>query len=325
MIGTGQHRGLLDRALADFGLAADRDLDLMRAGQGLAELTSRALAAISECLGEERPDFVLAVGDTTTVFASALACFYLGLRFGHVEAGLRTGDPLRPFPEEKNRELTARLAEVHFAPTPGARGNLVREGIDAESILVTGNTVIDALRMVLAQAPTLRDRPPGDRFLLATAHRRENWGAPMREIAGALRDLLDRDSGLGLLFPAHPNPEVRGPIAEALGDHPRARVVEPLGYPEFVAAMASASAIVTDSGGVQEEAPALGKPVIVLRPETERPEAGGTLVGTDRAKIVAAVERALRTAPSEVPSSSPFGDGRAAEADRAGGGEAVGG
>jgi UDP-N-acetylglucosamine 2-epimerase (non-hydrolysing) len=319
ILSTGQHRGLLDRALADFGLEADRDLDLMRPGQGLAEMTARALVAISGALADDRPDLVLAVGDTTTVFATALACHYERVAFGHVEAGLRTGEPYRPFPEEKNRELAARLAAIHFAPTPAAKANLVREGINPAAILVTGNTVIDALRMVLKTAPALSIEPPGERFVLVTAHRRESWGEPMRAIAGALRDLVDRDPTLGLVVPAHPNPEVRGPLSASLAGHPRVRLIEPMGYPEFVAAMAASAVIVTDSGGVQEEGPALGKPVIVLRPETERPEAlaggGSILVGTDRGRIVAAVEECLRRRPSRGGPTelTPFGDGRAAE------------
>lgn len=314
VIGTGQHRDLLARALSDFGLEADRDLGLMRPGQSLADLTSGALSALARVFDEERPDLVLAVGDTTTVFASALACHYARIPFGHVEAGLRTGEPYRPFPEEKNRELTARLAAIHFAPTVQARANLLREGIADGAIHLTGNTVIDALRLVMEQSPRSVERPPGDRFILATAHRRENWGEPMHAIAGALRDLLDRHPTLGLLVPTHPNPAVREPLSLALSDHPRARLVEPLNYPEFVAAMAEASVIVTDSGGVQEEAPALGKPVIVLRPETERPEAGAVLVGTDRRKIVEAVEEALGDRRATGTSAtSPFGDGWAAE------------
>lgn len=315
VVGSGQHGSLLDRALADFGLVADRDLGLMRAGQGLAELTGRALTALAGCLAEEAPDLVLAVGDTTTVFAAALACHYRQVPFGHVEAGLRTGDRYRPFPEEKNRELTARLADLHFAPTEAARSALLREGIDPRSIHLTGNPVIDALRMTLERCPRPPIRPPGDRFVLVTAHRRENWGAPMREIAAALRELVDRDRGLGLVVPAHPNPEVRGPLAEALRDHDRVRLIDPVGYPEFVALMAAAAAILTDSGGVQEEGPALGKPVLVMRSETERPEAeaaGSRLVGTDRGSIVAAVEACLR-AGAAPRSASPFGDGHAAE------------
>jgi UDP-N-acetylglucosamine 2-epimerase (non-hydrolysing) len=318
VIATGQHRGLLDRALADFDLAADRDLDLMKPGQSLAELTGRALVALSQCLAEEQPDLVLAVGDTTTVLATALACHYERIAFGHVEAGLRTGEAYRPFPEEKNRELAARLAAVHFAPTMTARNNLLREGIAPDSIHVTGNTVIDALARVRREGIRLSFNPPGERFVLVTAHRRENWGEPMRRIAAALRDLVDRDSTLGLVIPAHPNPEVRTPLMRALGDHPRVLLIEPLGYPEFVAAMAASAVILTDSGGVQEEGPALGKPVVVLRPETERPEALGQwscLVGTDREKIVKTVEFYLNQtfAYDNGTVVSPYGDGRAAE------------
>ena len=318
ILATGQHRGLLDQALADFDLTPDRDLGLMREGEGLAEMTARALVAISAALLDDRPDLVLSVGDTTTVLATALACHYARIPFGHVEAGLRTGEPYRPFPEEKNRELAARLATVHFAPTPRARANLIREGIDPAAVLVTGNTVIDALRMVLKTAPALTIVPPGRRFALVTTHRRENWGEPMRAIAAALRDLVDRDETLGLVIPAHPNPAVRGPLEERLAGHPRVLLIEPLGYRAFVAAMAASAVIVTDSGGVQEEGPALGKPVIVLRPETERPEAlggGSHLVGSDRGAIVAAVEEALRHQPDERDgqTTTAIGDGRAAE------------
>ena len=314
VVGSGQHRGLLDRALADFDLTADRDLGLMKAGQSLAEMTARALEALSRCLAEERPDLVLAVGDTTTVLATALACHYEQIPFGHVEAGLRTGDRYRPFPEEKNRELTARLAEIHFVPTAAAREALLGEGIDPGSIHLTGNTVIDALQETLARHPALPIAAPGERFVLVTAHRRENWGAPMRAIASALGDLVDRNPGLGLVVPAHPNPEVRGPLSRVLEGHDRVLLIEPQGYPEFVALMAASAAIVTDSGGVQEEGPALGKPVLILRSETERPDAepsGARVIGTDRRGIVAAVEACLAR-PAPVP-RSPFGDGRSAE------------
>lgn len=315
VVGSGQHRGLLERALADFGLEADRDLGLMRPGQSLAEMTARALVALTDCLARERPDLVLAVGDTTTVFSAALACHYVKIPFGHVEAGLRTGDRYRPFPEEKNRELTSRLAEIHFAPTVAARASLLREGIDPGAVHLTGNTGIDALRMTLARGPRPPIDPPGERFVLVTAHRRENWGAPMQEVAAALRELIQRDAGLGLVIPAHPNPEVRRPLAEALGDHERVRLIDPVDYPGFVALMAASAVIVTDSGGVQEEGPALGKPVLVLRSETERAEAvacGSRLVGTDRRAIVEGVEACLAAGAPARP-ASPFGDGRAAE------------
>ena len=317
LIASGQHRGMLDRALADFGLTADRDLDLMRPGQSLSEITARGLTALTDAFSQEKPDLVLAQGDTTTVLAAGLACHYSRIPFGHVEAGLRTGDRYRPFPEEINRALASRLAEIHFAPTPQSRANLLREGIATETIFVTGNPVIDALRFMSNRSPALPVEPPSGRFLLVTAHRRENWGEPMRQIAAALRDLVDRDEGLGIVFPAHPNPEVRRPMEAELGSHPRVRLIEPVGYPAFVALMSASAMIVSDSGGIQEEGPALGKSVVVLREETERPEALGSglvsLVRPEREAIVAAVEARARASVRPGVSSSPFGDGWAAE------------
>ncbi len=317
IVSTGQHRGLLDLALSDFELSADRDLGLMRPGQGLAELTARALEAISADLADERPDLVLAVGDTTTVFASALACHYHRIPFGHVEAGLRTGRRYEPFPEEKNRELTARLAAIHFAPTAIARGNLLREGIDPGAIKLTGNPVIDALRWTLARGCDSPVQPPARRYLLVTAHRRENWGEPIREIARAVADLVDRFEDLGAVVPAHPNPEVRRPMAEALEGRDRVLLIDPVGYPQFVALMAGAAVILSDSGGVQEEGPALGTPVLVLRHETERPEAvalgSARLVRPDRTTIVAEASKVLNAPGARGLSRLPFGDGRAAE------------
>jgi UDP-N-acetylglucosamine 2-epimerase (non-hydrolysing) len=319
ILATGQHQQLLSDALADFGLVADRNLGMMRKGQSLPRMTGRMLVALSAAIEEEKPDLILAVGDTTTVLASALSSYYAQIPFGHVEAGLRTGQPYRPFPEEKNRELSARLASLHFAPTRASRLNLIREGISTEDVIVTGNTVIDALRITLDATPVLEIDPPGSRFVLVTAHRRENWGPPMVRIAGALRDLVDGDESLGLIVPAHPNPRVRRPLTQALGGHDRVRLIDPLPYRQFVAAMAASAAIVTDSGGVQEEGTALGRPVLILRPETERPEVvetgGARLVGTDRKAIVEAIEESLRrpTSPSKGPTSSPLGDGRAAE------------
>lgn len=320
IIATGQHRGLLDAALGDFGLRADLNLDLMRPGQGLPELTARALTALAGCFETERPDLVLAQGDTTTVLAAALASFYGRIPFGHVEAGLRTGRPLAPFPEERNRVLAGHLAAIHFAPTALARANLLREGIDPTTILVTGNPVIDALQWITPRIPPLPGRLGPGRFLLVTAHRREHFGAPLREVVAALRDLIGRNPDLNLVLPVHPNPEAGGPLREGLGGMDRVNLVEPVGYPEFVALMKDAALILTDSGGVQEEAPALGTPVLVLRDETERPESIATgsacLVGTDRAAIVAAVERVWRGAsPQARPrvGSSPYGDGWASE------------
>jgi len=318
VVSTGQHRGLLDRALADFGIAADLDLGLMRGGQGLADLTARALVALAGAFEADRPDLVLAQGDTTSVMATALACHYNRIPFGHVEAGLRTGRRYLPFPEEMNRALTSRMAEVHFAPTAEARANLLREGIDPGSIHVTGNTVIDALLLMAGRATPLPVRPTTERFLLVTAHRRENWGGPLRRVCEALRSVVARNPDLSLVFPVHPNPEVRRVADECLGGLDRVHLIGPVGYPEFVALMKASYLIVTDSGGVQEEAPSLGKPVLVLRGETERPEAveAGTalLVGTDGGAILASVERLLgdpeayRTFARTV---NPYGDGRA--------------
>jgi len=318
IVATGQHRGLLDRALADFGLAADVDLALMRPGQDLPELTARALVALAEEFRGNRPDYVLAQGDTTTVFCAALASRYAQVPFGHVEAGLRTWQPT-PFPEETNRVLTTHLADLHFAPTESARRNLLREGIGAGSIHVTGNTAIDALKLIADRAPPLPVTPATPRFLLVTAHRRENLGAPLAAIAGAVADLVDRHADLSVVWPVHPNPGVRAAVADALAGRARVHLIEPVGYPEFVALMRASFLILTDSGGIQEEAPSLGRPVLVLRESTERPEAieagAARLVGTDRAAIVAAVEELL--GHPEVYDRfarvvNPFGDGRAA-------------
>ena len=320
LVTTGQHRGLLDQALADFDLVADVDLDLMRPDQTLAETTGRALVALSEALGRMLPSLVLAQGDTTTVLAAALASYYLRVPFGHVEAGLRTGQPYRPFPEEKNRAVASHLAELHFAPTAQARANLLREGIADASIFVTGNTVIDALRMTASRPvePSVRAATP--KYLLVTAHRRESQGEPLSHICEALADLVRRHHDLSVVFPVHPNPRVRDVVRLALGGLERVQLVEPQGYSEFVALMKRSYLILTDSGGVQEEAPALGKPVLVLRDETERPEAvaAGTvqLVGTRRGAIVGAVEDLLdsperyRRFATVV---NPYGDGWAAE------------
>jgi UDP-N-acetylglucosamine 2-epimerase (non-hydrolysing) len=318
ILATGQHRGLLDQALADFGLRPDADLGLMRPNQGLADLTARALTGLSEHFERARPDLVLAQGDTTTVLATALACHYQRIPFGHVEAGLRTGDPDHPFPEEKNRELADHLAALHFAPTVGARANLEREGIRGAGVQVTGNTVIDALELVVRQEPQLPVRPATARFLLVTAHRRESFGAPLARIVAALGDVLGRHADLSVVFPVHPNPNVREAVG-ALAGHPRAQLIEPVSYPSFVALMKASLAILTDSGGVQEEAPSLGKPVLVLREVTERPEAveagAVRLVGTDRAAIVAAVEALVGSADggSGARILNPYGDGHASE------------
>jgi UDP-N-acetylglucosamine 2-epimerase (non-hydrolysing) len=320
LISTGQHRELLDQALADFGLTADLDLGLMRPGQSLAEVMSRTLTALDRAFIEELPDLILAQGDTTTVLASALASFYRKVPFGHVEAGLRTGNPDRPFPEEKNRVLTSHLASIHFAPTPRSRLNLLAEGISDRSIHVTGNTAIDALRLTADRSSPLPFPIETDRMILVTAHRRESFGPPMVETCLALLDLIERDPRLSVVFPVHPNPKVVEVVETHLRGRPRIQLIEPVGYLEFVALMKASFLILTDSGGVQEEGPSLGKPVLVLRDETERPEAveAGTarLVGPHRRAIIDAVE-ALSNDPDlyrkTATIANPYGDGWASE------------
>lgn len=320
VLATGQHGDLLAQALADFGLTPDQNLEIMRPDQGLADLTARALVALDRALAHEPPDLVLAQGDTTSVLCTALACHYHQIPLAHVEAGLRTGIRYAPFPEEKNRVLASHLATWHFAPTPLARANLLKEGIASESIHVTGNTVIDALKATAARLPALPVRPATERFLLVTAHRREHFGAPLEQICAALLALVDRREELSVVYPVHPNPNVSQRVHERLGRHPRIHLIAPVDYPAFVALMSSAFVILTDSGGVQEEAPALGKPVLVLREATERPEAvaAGTVrvVGSKRAAIVAAVEE-LCDRPEVYArfarAVNPYGDGHAAE------------
>jgi UDP-N-acetylglucosamine 2-epimerase (non-hydrolysing) len=322
VLATGQHRGLLDLALRDFGIVADRDLELMRPDQDLADLTARAILALTEELARERPELVLAQGDTTTVLTTALACYYQKIPFGHVEAGLRTFRPYAPFPEEKNRVLTSHLAELHFAPTPGARANLLREGIAPQAIHVTGNTVVDALEAIARRSIPLPVRPATERFLLVTAHRRENFGRPLEEICHALLELVGRDPELSIVATVHPNPRVSEVVGGLLSGHDRIHLLGPLGYSEFVALMKSAEAILTDSGGVQEEAPSLGKTVFVFREATERPEAVAAglarVVGHDRQAIVESFERWRREESGRglrrsSPAVSPYGDGHASE------------
>jgi len=321
VLATAQHREMLDQTLAFFDLRPDVDLDLMRAGQSLADLTARLVAALDPVLAAERPDCVLAQGDTTTVMATALCAFYQKVRFGHVEAGLRTHDKWLPFPEEMNRALCGRLADIHFAPTARARDNLLREGVPAASVHMVGNTVIDALLWSAERVPEGRFQPPpGQRLLLVTAHRREHFGARFESLCAALRELAGRQD-VRILYPVHPNPNVREPAHRLLGGHPRIELCEPLDYPDMVAAMKASTLILTDSGGVQEEAPSLGKPVLVLREQTERPEgvqAGAArLVGTDHGRIVAAA-RELLDDPAAYRAMTgilnPYGDGTSGRA-----------
>ncbi|MGZ4268285.1 MAG: non-hydrolyzing UDP-N-acetylglucosamine 2-epimerase [Solirubrobacteraceae bacterium] len=327
VIVTAQHRELLDQALAPFGIVPDVDLDLMRAGHGLNDLTRRVLEGMDRVLADERPDLMLVQGDTTTVFAAALAAFYRGIPIGHVEAGLRSFDLANPFPEEANRRLATQITALHLAPTIRAAENLLREQVPSDRVHLTGNTVVDALMSVAAR-PDLPPPPPAWREparhpaarVLVTLHRRESWGRPLEGICRALRAAADELEDLHIVYPVHPQPRVRETVVPMLGDHPRIELVEPLDYLHNVAAMSACSFLVTDSGGLQEEAPVLAKPVLVLREVTERPEAveAGTswLVGVEECAVREAVvtlatdrDRYDRMAHAV----SPYGDGRASE------------
>ena len=319
VLSSGQHRDLLAPLLEWFELGVDGDLRAMVENQSLGELTARLVRGFEQRFAAARPDLVLAQGDTTTVMCAALSCFYLDIQFGHVEAGLRTFDMRNPFPEEFNRAAVARLARLHFCPTQRARDNLLAERVDATAAHLTGNTVIDALRFTTAKL-AVRPAARFDHDILLTAHRRENLGAPLAEICGALLELCREFPRLKVLFPVHPNPAVRAAVMRLLSRQPRIRLVEPLDYPELVAAMQRARLILTDSGGIQEEAPALGKPVLVLRSVTERPEAVemgvAKVVGAARSAIVAEARRLLRDAAHYARMArggSPYGDGHAAE------------
>lgn len=308
---TGQHRELLDGVLTVFGIVPDMDLDLMERGQTLSGLLARSVERIDAVLAEEAPDRILVQGDTTTAYAAALAAHHRRIPVAHVEAGLRTY-AAHPWPEEANRRGIALLADLHFAPTPGAAANLAAERI-AGRVVVTGNSGIDALHLIVAQLP-LESASGGRRQVLVTGHRRESFGAPFQAICAALRAIAQRGD-VDILYPVHPNPNVLGPVTAALGGIAGIRLVPPLDLAPFVAAMRRADLILTDSGGVQEEAVTLGKPILVLRETTERPEgvAAGLarLVGTDPARIVAEANALLDNPPPLRPSAL-YGDGRAA-------------
>jgi len=323
---TAQHREMLDQMMKWFDVKADYDLDLMQHGQTLAQLTSRVVLGMDELLTKDRPDLLLVQGDTVTVMAASLAAFYHKVPVGHVEAGLRTNDRYNPFPEEMSRRQTGRIATLHFAPTALAVQNLKAEGI-TENVFMTGNTVIDALLDTAARLKesdidkTLFGRTDFNKYkvLLVTAHRRENWGQGMDEIALALKAIADEFPEVQILYPIHRNPVVRKSIEPVFEGHERLVLVEPLDYVPFVSAMRRCHFILTDSGGVQEEAPALGKPVLVMRTNTERPEAvqagAARLVGVER-DTIAQGARELLTSPQLYQSMSasinPFGDGSAA-------------
>ena len=318
---TAQHRHMLDQVLNFFKIKPDIDLNVMQSNQTLIELTSRILKDIDSVFDAIRPDVVLVQGDTTTTMTIALACFYRQIEFGHVEAGLRTGDMQNPFPEEANRVIVGKLARWHFAPTEGSRQNLLKEGVLNSEIIVTGNTVIDALLMTAAKNLELTvSLDPAKRLVLITSHRRENFGEPFRNICRALRTLAINNEEVQFLYPVHPNPNIKDVAYEFLSGLANFILCEPLGYAPFIAAMKRAYIILTDSGGVQEEAPALGKPVLVLRDKTERPEAVDQgvvkLVGLNYESIVEETQRLLddevayKTMARGV---SPYGDGHAAE------------
>ena len=314
---TAQHRAMLDQVLDFFGIMPDIDLDLMRPGQSLNTLAGSVLSALAPVLADQRPDAVLVQGDTTSTFCGALAAFHEHIPVGHVEAGLRTGNYEAPFPEEMNRVLTTRLARWHFAPTPLNRDNLLRDGVAEDAVTVTGNTVIDALlwtRERVGDETTGSGRP----YVLITGHRRESFGAGFESICQAIAQLARAHPELDFVYPVHLNPQVREPVQRLLGDLDNVRLIEPQAYPAFVALMDGAHFILTDSGGVQEEAPSLGKPVLVMRDTTERTEAlegGVRLVGTSAGRIVEESERLIGDPDHYrrmAEAMNPYGDGQAA-------------
>ena len=317
---TGQHRQMLDQVLKSFEIEPDYDLSVMKDRQTLFDVTINILSSIRAILEKERPDVVLVHGDTTTTFATALACFYMQIDVGHVEAGLRTYDIYSPYPEEFNRQAVGIVAKYHFAPTEVSRDNLIREGKKPDSIYVTGNTAIDALKTTVREGYThdLLDWASGSRLIMLTAHRRENLGEPMHHMFRAIRRIVDEHPDVKVIYPIHMNPLVRKAASEELGEEERIRIVEPLDVLDFHNFMAHAYLILTDSGGIQEEAPSLGKPVLVMRDTTERPEgiAAGTLrlVGTDEETIYREFKRLLVDSDAYhqmAHAENPYGDGTA--------------
>lgn len=325
---TGQHREMLDQVLEAFNVEADHDLNLMAPNQTLGLITSRATAGLDRVFADVQPDICLVQGDTTTAFCGGLVGHFHRVTIGHVEAGLRTGNKFSPFPEEMNRLLIGRLADLHFPPTPHAEKALLAEGVSPDLVTVTGNTVIDALLLtrerVIAEIPEAAkpiEAMVGDqRVVLVTGHRRESHGQGFENICHAIRNVADRHDDVKFVYPVHLNPNVKGPVHELLGNHPRIHLVEPLSYDPFVWLMNRSDIVLTDSGGVQEEAPSFGKPVLVMRDTTERPEgvdAGNAkLVGTDQAKIETELDRLLTdNAAYDAMSSAtnPYGDGTASK------------
>ena len=323
---TAQHREMLDQVLELFNIKPDYDLNIMASGQTLYDITTKALNGLKEVIEEAKPDMVLVHGDTTTTFAGALAAFYAQVPVGHVEAGLRTGNKYSPYPEEMNRKLTGSIADMHFAPTSTSKANLLKENVNPETILVTGNTVIDALETTVkadyefADAEFNKIFARGNRLILMTTHRRENLGEPMRNVYKALRKVLETHADVEAIFPVHKNPKVREIVQEELGGLDRVHLIEPMDYEPFANLMGKVDIVLTDSGGIQEEAPALGKPVLVLRDTTERPEAvdAGTvkLIGTEYEDVLRETNSLLDDAEhykKMAEATNPYGDGKACE------------
>lgn len=323
---TAQHREMLDQVLGLFSIIPDYDLNIMTTGQTLYDVTGRALEGLHHVLEEAKPDIILVHGDTTTTFVGALASFYMQIPVGHVEAGLRTGNKYSPFPEEMNRKLTGAIADFHFSPTQISKNNLLRENISPEKIFITGNTVIDALNttvkdeFVFPSGQIQKAIDSGNKLILMTTHRRENLGEPMRHVYIALKEVLETHKNVEAIFPMHKNPQVRKVAEEILGHLDRVHLIEPMDYEPFTNLMAKVDIVLTDSGGIQEEAPALGKPVLVLRDTTERPEAvtAGTvrLVGTNKDLVQQETIKLLEDEKyyrSMSDACNPYGDGRAAE------------
>ena len=323
---TAQHREMLDQVLNLFNITPDHDLDIMAQGQTLFDITTKAMKGLDQVLTDEKPDIVLVHGDTTTTFAGALAAYYHQIPVGHVEAGLRTHNKYSPFPEEMNRRLTGCISDLNFAPTETSEANLLAESVPAESIFVTGNTVIDALHHTVRDDFAFEDEMlrnidfTNKRVILVTTHRRENLGEPMRHVYKALRQLTEEFDDVEVVFPVHKNPKVREVVREELGGLSKVHLIDPLDYEPFANLMSRAHLILTDSGGVQEEAPALGKPVLVLRDTTERPEAvaAGTvkLIGTDRERVYQEAKMLLTDKEEYgrmAESVNPYGDGKASE------------
>jgi UDP-N-acetylglucosamine 2-epimerase (non-hydrolysing) len=322
---SGQHREMLDDVLGFFGVQPEYDLGVMMPGQDLFDITARVMGGIKGVLADFTPDCVLVHGDTTTALAAALSAYYVKAKIGHVEAGLRTAEKYSPFPEEMNRKVVCALSDFHFAPTESARKNLLKEGVRERDIAVTGNTAIDALYIALGRQqeagfiPAVRT-PVRTRLILVTAHRRESFGEGIRNVCLALRELAENNSDVTIVYPVHPNPNVKAPVEKYLSGVGNILITNPLDYKSFVYLMDKSYLILTDSGGIQEEAPSLGKPVLVLRDVTERPEAveAGTvrIVGTDRGKIVSETQLLLDSKEEYnaiARKVNPYGDGRASE------------